>query len=114
MIKPLPYYVIPEIFLSNIIHEDPWSYIDTTDIMSDFVDFLDKIGILYDLDLDPVPGWEEADDLIDLNISVGNSYKNSWGSFYITWYKDTWECKHIWYSGNTDEDEQVYEDWENK
>ncbi len=114
MIKPLPYYVIPEIFLSNIKHEYPYSYINTTDIMSDFTDLLDKIGILYDIDLDYDSSWEEADDLVDMTISINKPYENSWGQFYITWYKDTWECKHIWYSGNTDDDEQVYKDWENK
>lgn len=117
MIKPLYDYTEDKYsFIRNIFDNYKIKYddIDINAVLNDFSSLTRKLGIADKIYLDGSFSWQEESELVDLQLSIEEQYENSWGQFFITWYKDDWKCKSIWYSGNTEDDEQVFKDWENK
>jgi len=112
MIKHLSRYLIPEIFDLEIKSEEPWNNINITGIIEDFYNLTKKLKIYDKIFLDGDGSWQDDDELLDLQLSLEQEYNDSLGSFYITWYKEDWKCKNIWYSADKD-GEQIYDSWEN-
>jgi len=116
MIKPLYFYKKD---LHNFIYNTfgdvdiEFNDISMENILEDFSNLLKKHKINCKISLTDCE-WQEESGLIDLQFYIEEQFKKSWGSFFITWYKDTWECQHIWYSGNTNKSEPIYKDWVNK
>lgn len=112
MIDHLSRYVIPEIFDLEIKSQEPWNNINISKIIEDFYILAKKLKIYDNIFLDGDGDWQDDDEILDLQLSLEQEYKGSWGSFYITWNKEDWKCKSIWYNGEKD-GEQIYESWEN-
>jgi len=103
-------------FIYNIFEgvDIEFSDISIENILKDFNNILIKNKIYDKVFLDGSFEWQEESNLIDLQFYIEEKFENCWGSFYVTWFKDTWECKNIWYSGDTEDGEQVFKDWANK
>jgi len=117
MISPLPYYLIPQIFSSRGITW--WDEMDINPILNDFTDWLEShpdvdndIGDSLDIN---GHDFQEDEGLIDLSLYLPNSFRESFGSIYITWKAEQgWACTEIWYNGRDENDGEVTDFWRNE
>jgi len=106
MIKKLPYYLIPQIMNESCTG---WDDMSIEEILFDFY----KVFPV-EIEITGSDGWQEESDVLDLELNCHELYKNSTGSFFITWNTKNWKCKGFWYSGEDENGDDVFESWNPK